>query len=138
MNISGIRPGSGFYDYSIAHNSELRSQQVQMAKSAEFANLEAEPENKQLNIEVSTGNVQTAPEQSFTSLDYASQYQPDTTYEMKGADSDLRSLDMEQAISDMQKDKLIQQYQFFVGEAQTSQALGQEAPVARAMENFDF
>jgi len=130
MNISGIRPGSGFYDYSVTLNSEMRSQQVMQAKSEENANAAADTGiNTQLN---------TRPEQSFTSLDYASQYKPDTTYEMKGQDSDLRSLDMEQAISNMQKDKLIQQYQFFVGEAQTSQNLGQNVPTVRAMENFEF
>ncbi|MCR5467902.1 MAG: hypothetical protein K6F37_02985 [Lachnospiraceae bacterium] len=137
MNISGIRPGSGFYEYSIARNSEMRSQQVQLSKNAENIAVEDKSQdNAQMNIAVSVDS--RSPEQSFTSLDYASQYQPDKTYEMKGADSDLVSLDMERAVSDMQKDQLIQQYQFFVGEAETSQSLGQAAVPARAMENFDF
>lgn len=34
-----------------------------------------------------------------------------------GRDSDIRGLDMRKAISDMQKDKVIQQYNFFVGSA---------------------
>lgn len=32
-----------------------------------------------------------------------------------GRDSDIRSLDMEKAISDMKKDQVLQQYQYFVG-----------------------
>lgn len=32
-----------------------------------------------------------------------------------GQDSDIRSLDMEKAISDMKKDQVLQQYQYFVG-----------------------
>lgn len=32
-----------------------------------------------------------------------------------GRDSDIRSLDVQRAISDMQKDSLLQQYQYFVG-----------------------
>lgn len=32
-----------------------------------------------------------------------------------GQDSDIRSLDMEKAISDMKKDQILQQYQYFVG-----------------------
>lgn len=32
-----------------------------------------------------------------------------------GKDKDIRSLDMEKAIDDMQKDKVLQQYQYFVG-----------------------
>jgi len=132
MNISGIRPGSGFYEYSAVRNSELRSQQIQQAKSAELAaNSQNTTDNSQLNIE-------SAPKQTFSSLDYASQYQPEATYELKGSESSLMDLDMEKAISDMQKDQLIQQYQFFVGEAQVTQSLGQGAAPARAMENFDF
>lgn len=32
-----------------------------------------------------------------------------------GQDKDIRSLDMERAISDMKKDQVLQQYQYFVG-----------------------
>lgn len=35
-----------------------------------------------------------------------------------GLDSDIRKLDMEQAISGMQKDSILRDYQFFVGSAQ--------------------
>ncbi|MCR5591645.1 MAG: hypothetical protein K6F73_08935 [Lachnospiraceae bacterium] len=38
------------------------------------------------------------------------------SFEMKGRDSDLGSLDMEKAISDMQKDQALMQYQYFVGD----------------------
>ncbi len=34
-----------------------------------------------------------------------------------GQDSDIRALDMERAISDMKKDQVLQQYQYFVGSA---------------------
>ncbi len=34
-----------------------------------------------------------------------------------GQNSDIHSLDVEKAISDMQKDKVLQQYQYFVGSA---------------------
>ncbi len=34
-----------------------------------------------------------------------------------GSESDIRSLDMEKAISDMRKDEVLQQYQYFVGSA---------------------
>lgn len=34
-----------------------------------------------------------------------------------GQDRDIRSLDMERAISDMKKDQVLQQYQYFVGSA---------------------
>ena len=38
-------------------------------------------------------------------------------FEMKGRQSDIDSLDMEKAVSDMQKDQALMQYQYFVGES---------------------
>ncbi|MBR2529709.1 MAG: hypothetical protein IKE35_01640 [Lachnospiraceae bacterium] len=37
-------------------------------------------------------------------------------FEMKGRESDIESLDMQKAISDMQKDQALMQYQYFVGD----------------------
>ena len=39
------------------------------------------------------------------------------SFDYLGQDSDIRSLDIRKAISDMQKDQIIQQYNFFVGSA---------------------
>lgn len=41
-------------------------------------------------------------------------------FEMKGRDSDINALDMEKAVSDMQKDQALMQYQYFVGETNIS------------------
>lgn len=38
-------------------------------------------------------------------------------YSYLGSDSDIAALDMQKAISDMQKDQVLQQYQYFVGSA---------------------
>ena len=38
------------------------------------------------------------------------------SFEMKGRDSDIETLDMEKAVSDMQKDQALMQYQYFVGD----------------------
>ena len=38
-------------------------------------------------------------------------------FEMKGRESDIESLDMQKAISDMQKDQALMQYQYFVGDS---------------------
>lgn len=40
-----------------------------------------------------------------------------TEFDMKGRDSSLSSLDMEKAVSDMQKDQALIQYQYFVGDS---------------------
>ena len=66
--------------------------------------------------------------------EFAKSYQPDAVYELKGADSDITSLDMAKAISDLKKDQVLEQYQFFVG---GSIALANESLRAyRANENF--
>lgn len=40
-----------------------------------------------------------------------------SSFEMKGRDSDIETLDMDKAVSDMQKDQALMQYQYFVGES---------------------
>ena len=42
---------------------------------------------------------------------------------MKGIASDIASLDVEKAVSDMKKDQVLQQYQFFVGERMSQTGL---------------
>ena len=49
-------------------------------------------------------------------IDYASKKDLATDKELIGTTSDIESLDMEKAISTMQKDKLLSQYNFFVSD----------------------
>mgnify|MGYP007132879775 FL=1 len=121
MNISGIRPSAGFYDYNTIKSEELSAEQTQKTLTAQQSDTEQEAA---LTVEAST-----KPDTGV--MDYASCYQPDVTYDLKGADSELMSLDVEKAISDMKKDQVLQQYQFFVGESQAEQLLE-----SRNQENF--
>lgn len=70
------------------------------------------------------------------------QYQPDRTYEMKGSESDIHSLDVEKALSDMHKDQVLQQYQFFVGENIEQSGIRQitatDTAKVRNVENFNL
>ena len=95
MNISGIRPVDGFYNYS--------SYGVNSASSVK----------------------------TFGAYDFASQYDPNATYSLKGKDSELKNLDVEKAISDMQRDEAIHQYQYFVGDRESN-------PVSGGMEDFSL
>ena len=45
-------------------------------------------------------------------------------YGFIGKDSDIENLDMQKAISDMQKDQVLQQYQYFVGSANDMFSVG--------------
>ena len=112
MNVSGIRPYEGFYQYNSIKLNELRNQQIAAsAKAAEQANGVEDTAQKKEEQEV------LAPvNQNFDSYDFAQQYRPDETYELKGIDSDIESLDAKKAVSDLEKDQVLQQYQYFVGD----------------------
>ncbi|MBQ5431568.1 MAG: hypothetical protein IIU28_07950 [Lachnospiraceae bacterium] len=108
MNISGIRPGMGIPTISQSRAAD---------KAVGSSELLQRPQEEKQQEESSIARYsRERASQTFGAYDYANQYRPDATFEMKGADSDIRSLDLKKAISDMQKDQLLQQYQTFVGE----------------------
>ena len=128
MNISGIRPSLGFYSYNSIKIDELRNQQLAVT-AQEQAPMQEE----------STGYKDQLPvEQNFTSYDYAKSYQPDETYELKGAESDISKLDVEKTMSDLEKDKVLEQSQSFVGEQAHAIAIDMntENKIPRSGENF--
>lgn len=128
MNISGIRPSLGFYSYNSIKIDELRNQQLAVT-AQEQAPIQEE----------STGYKDQLPvEQNFTSYDYAKSYQPDETYELKGAESDISKLDVEKTMSDLEKDKVLEQYQYFVGDQAHAIAIDMntENRIPRSGENF--
>lgn len=54
------------------------------------------------------------PKERQDALDFAVNSTKKAEYSLVGADSDLASLDIAKAISDMQKDSILQEYQYFV------------------------
>ena len=127
MNISGIRPGVGFYNYNI---DSIKGADSYQAPVTDIQEAKSEPSISQEEIDAARKG------QTYGSLDYANEYKPNETHEMKGVASDLRTLDVEKAISDMQKDQMLSQYQYFVGEANSMQA--SQTASARAVENFEL
>ena len=130
MNISGIRTSAGFYDYNTIGLKEVCSQQPQKAKVEEC--LQEPEQNAVATVSCETPMKPAVPDKGAE--EFAKSYQPDAVYELKGADSDITSLDMEKALSDMKKDQVLEQYQFFVSEsiAQENESLR----IFREMENF--
>ena len=134
MNISGIGSYSGNYN-SIKINSLINQQaskadsgaQTQAVRSEDSALRQQEQQRIRAN-------------QNFNSADYAKQFTPGKTYEMKGADSDLASLDESRSTTNSQKSQIMQQYQLFMGETQ-AQGVNQTAmntQAVRGIENFAF
>ncbi len=134
MNISGIRTSAGFYDYNIIRLNEVRSQQVREAKASEQE--EAKP-NEIAAIETAEVSYDTPVKPAGVDKgaeEFAKSYQPDAVYELKGVDSDITSLDMAKAISDLKKDQVLEQYQFFVGDSIAQE--NEKLTAYRANENF--
>ena len=115
MNISGIRPSEGFYSYNSIRVNELRNSQIMSSKQAVD---------------------DTASQQSIA--DDTADHESNASYELKGADSDISTLDVAKAVSDLDKDKVLQQYQRFVGSADVTvmQQAALNEQINRETENF--
>ena len=130
MNISGIRPSVGFYDQNLIRFSpELGIAPVEENTTVAPVEQESSPALTEEDIAAARKG------QTFGSYDFASQYKPGSEYSLKGADSDIKSLDVEKAVSDMQKDSAIHRYQYFVQNKQDGETT---APSARGIEDFSL
>lgn len=137
MNISGIRPSEGFYSYNSIRVNELRNSQIMSSKQA--VDDTASQQSIADDTADDTADYEAArARQSFTSLDYAKTYDSNASYELKGADSDISTLDVTKAVSDLDKDKVLQQYQRFVGSADVTvmQQAALNEQINRETENF--
>ena len=130
MNISGIRPAMGFYDQnSIRFRPEFGSMSIE----EEIAPAIPSEEEASTSV-ISDEEIASARKgQTFGSYDFASQYKPGAVHNLKGVDSDIKSLDVEKAVSDMQKDSAIHRYQYFV---QNKPNNGLDSSATRGTENF--
>ncbi|MDD6037861.1 MAG: hypothetical protein PUD20_03545 [bacterium] len=131
MNISALGTYSGYYNY----NSIRIDRQAQAALQAQKNQEELAAQQQQQKT------VDSRPiEQNFGAEDYAKQYDSRVTYEMKGADSDIKSLDAGKNVADGQKSLIMQQYQLFMGEtqAQGSAQAAMNTQAVRGVENFTF
>lgn len=137
MNVSGIRPTAGFYQYNSIKLNEIRNQQITAAQNSRVSDSLKDPEEEQRLREEQAA---IAARQTFNSYEYAQQFKPDEEFDLKGADSDLASLDVAKAVSDLDKDQLLQRYQVFVGEKQDTVVkaeMNQNVSV-RMAENFSL
>lgn len=139
MNISGIRPSVGFYDYNGIKNSvvsEVSSPELSVPAQQIHLSSDVPQSDSQQAEDASAIEKEVRARQTFGAYDYVSQYNPSATYDLKGADSDIHSLDVEKAVSDMRKDEVIHQYQYFVGQELGTQAA--TVPNMRGAEDFSL
>lgn len=113
MNVSGVSPSAGIYTYNSIRLNELRNQQIAASKEARNQQeVPAVPELQELEVQVAR-----EAEQNYTSYDYAQEYRFGEMYELKGEDADIHKLDVAKVVSDLDKDEILQQYQYFLGDA---------------------
>ena len=105
MNISGIRTGAGFYDYNSIKINEVRSQQIQEARESEQIPVTGTVEQND-STDAKVEQIPAAQKEDYGVADFNA----------KCVDSDISKLDVEKALSDLKKDQVLQQYQFFVGD----------------------
>ena len=110
MNVSGIRPNAEIYSYNSIRLKELRNQQIAASKELQGARVADD------FVTPSLENYDTPLKQNYSSYDYAQEYRVGETYELRGKDTDVAKLDVQRALSDMEKDRILQQYQYFVGD----------------------
>lgn len=112
MSISGIRSGMGYQ----ANHSISEIELLELEAVSREVELERQELDHAIGLEQDdTIVIKAREEQTFTACDYADSYQANKEYSLKGNESDLWSLDVQKAVSDMQKDRVLEQYQFFVG-----------------------
>ncbi len=114
MNVSGVRPYAGFYQYNSIRLNEARNAQIAASESVSKNAQNAAVETQNPVAAVEAVAKQERKPQTFSSYDFAQQYKPDETFDLKGVDSDINSLDVQKAVSDVAKDNMLQEYQFFV------------------------
>lgn len=91
------------------------SQEVE--KEAVAVEQENEIARKQDNLHTSVPKGQKEP-QKFVDLENISlTFNKEESFDYIGNDSSLDNLDMQKAVSDMQRDQILQEYQYFVGSA---------------------
>ena len=113
MNVSGVSPSAGVYSYNSIRLSQIRNQQIRAAREGRSVQPVQRSTPVQRNTPVQSQSIRAV--QTYTSFDYAKEYRAGEVYPLKGVDADLAKLDVAKAVSDMEKDHILHQYQFFVG-----------------------
>ncbi len=85
---------------------------TQVDQAADLQAQKQAPEEKSLDLRLDD----IRPRTNASLEDIKLSLNENTSFEMKGRESDIESLDIQKAVSDMQKDQALMQYQYFVGD----------------------
>ena len=105
-------------NYNYNRINEAAQRKVQEQSLAEQRTASEKPEKKETSgIDLRLDTIR--PRQNASLEDISLSLNDPKGFEMKGRDADIQALDMEKAVSDMQKDQALMQYQYFVGDTGT-------------------
>lgn len=99
---------------TVKEQDEIRRQQEEVNTNAGYDTRTAAPDSRSRSADLENISL------NFNTGD---------TYDYIGKDSDLALLDMEQVISDMKKDSVLDQYRYFVGSEDLGGDLGADGTV---------
>ena len=127
MSIDKIGQYGGFYN-------QYRLPNIQQVSVDDVKKQDEQLSKQQLQQSVATPQIDMAQEASnqaprMADLENISlSFNVNETYDYIGKDADLQNLDMMSAISDMQKDKVLEQYQYFVGPKEMADPIIAQTP----------
>ncbi len=117
MTVNGLNQYDLYSNYNknnIEHLSETQEPKIteQKGQNTESKSIQNDSSQKPLALNLN----EIKPRKNVELEDISLSLKSDG-FEMKGKESSLGSLDMEKAVSDMQKDQALMQYQYFVGDS---------------------
>lgn len=107
----GIGVSGGYGDYS-SILQHYRMPEIKPVQPEETQQVQPTAEAVQ---EQTTENTSSVQRHDVALEDVSLSFNKQEDYAYIGKDSDILSLDVEKAVSDMRKDEILQQYQYFVG-----------------------
>lgn len=115
MGIHGISEWNGQpYSYRIPEASATEPEKLQAVETDSRA-VTAEAQNLRDIPLLIEETAPAKPSSDVRELSLSFHIQEDYSY--LGKDSDIKTLDVQKAISDMRRDEVLQQYQYFVGDS---------------------
>jgi len=135
MAIQGLTEYGGFYNqYRVNDIPQVSVETVKQQNEQQQIN-EQEPQSLQNDY---TASSQTEDNRSRVANleDVSLTFNKEDTFDYIGSDSEIGNLDIQQAVSDMKKDQVLQEYQFFVG-SNMDQVLN-DSPDGRVLQKLNF
>lgn len=116
MSIQGIGQYNGLYQSYKAPsipNIKIDDVSKQQNTNQDFPNISSIQTDQSANLSQQSNNVSR---QSFDLQDISLVFNKNDNFDYIGKDSELGNLDVQKAVSDMKKDQMLQEYQYFIGD----------------------